>query len=75
MVLNGCVMIRDIGVCVTLETRISELCAQAVAIQDTDALRPIMEELRNALHEHNEDLKRAIGEYPFLLDDLTKPAA
>jgi hypothetical protein len=67
-------MIRDRGVFV-LERRIRELCAQAVASQDADALRPIKEELRDALHTHNEDLKRAVAEYPFLLDDLTKPAA
>jgi hypothetical protein len=60
---------------VTLETRIRELCAQALATQDADALRPIMDELRGALHEHNQELKRAVAEYPFLLDDLTKPAA
>jgi hypothetical protein len=40
-----------------------ELCAQAVKTQDADALRPIMEELRGALREHNEDLKRAVAEY------------
>jgi hypothetical protein len=58
-----------------LERRIRELCAQAVKPQDADTLRCIMRELRDALHEHNEDLKRALAEYPFLLDDLNRPAA
>jgi hypothetical protein len=34
-----------------------------------------MDELRDALREHNEDLKRILAEYPFLLDDIVKPAA
>jgi hypothetical protein len=64
-------MIHDM----TLDTRIRELCAQAVAAKDADELRPIMRELRDALHEHSEDLKLILGEYPFLLADLVKPAA
>jgi hypothetical protein len=70
-----CEMIPRIGACFMLERRIRELCAQAVTTQDADTLRCIMEELRDALHEHNEELKRALAEYPFLLDDLSKPAA
>lgn len=58
-----------------LERRIRELCAQAVKTQDAETLRCIMRELRDALHEHNEDLKRIVAEYPFLLDDLSRPAA
>jgi hypothetical protein len=34
-----------------------------------------MRELREALHEHSEDLKLILGEYPFLLADLVKPTA
>jgi hypothetical protein len=41
-----------------LERRICELGAQGVKTQDPDAVRPIMEELRDALREHNEELKR-----------------
>ncbi len=58
-----------------LERRIRELCALAVTTQDAATLRCIMQELRDALHEHNEDLKRIVAEYPFLLDDLSRPAA
>jgi hypothetical protein len=60
---------------VNLDRRIRELCAQAVATTDADALQPILAELRAALREHNEDLQRIIAEYPFLIDDLVKPAA
>jgi hypothetical protein len=62
-------------VVVTLDRRIRELCAKAVATKDVKELRPIMSELRDALHEHSEDLKLIVGEYPFLLTDLVKPAA
>ena len=60
---------------VTLERRIRELCSQAVAAKDADTLRPIMGELRDALREHNKELQRILTEYPFLLDDIVKPAA
>ena len=60
---------------VTLDRRIRELCAQAVAAQGADELQLILSELRNALHEHNDELKLILAEYPFLLADLVKPAA
>ena len=59
----------------SLGRRIRDLCSQAVAAKDAEALRPIMDELRDALREHNEDLQRILAEYPFLLDDIVKPAA
>jgi hypothetical protein len=59
----------------SLDRRIRELCAQAVAAKDPDAVRAIMAELRDALREQNEDLQRILAEYPFLLDDIGKPAA
>jgi hypothetical protein len=68
-------MIHDMGRAVTLERRIQELSAEAVAAKDASALQPIMNELRNLLQEHNQDLKRMVAEYPFLLEDLGKPAA
>ena len=63
------------GRVVTLDRRIRELCAQAVATQDADKLCPIMCDLKDALHEHNDELKLIIAEYPFLLADLAKRAA
>jgi len=56
------------------DTRIRELCAQAVASQDPDQVRRILSELREALREHiNDQLRLILAEYPFLLDDLVKP--
>jgi hypothetical protein len=69
------VIIHDMGRVVTLERRIQELCIEAVAAKDADVLRSIMKERKSSLHEHNEELKLMVGEYPFLLDDLGKPAA
>lgn len=60
---------------VTLERRIRELCAQAVATPNTDELQPILWELRNALHDHAERLKRMVAEYPFSPAEINKPAA
>src|ERR1700687_1080493 len=59
-------LVRLRRVVVTLDRRIRELCAEAVAMKDADALRPIMHELRDALHQHNDELKHIIAEYPFL---------
>jgi hypothetical protein len=57
------------------DARIRELCGQAVASQEPDEVRRILSELRDALHDHNDELKLIIAEYPFLLADLVKPAA
>jgi len=72
---RGPVIINDMGRIVTLERRIQELCMAAVAAKDADTLRPIMNELKSSLHEHNEELQIMVAEYPFLIDDLRKPAA
>jgi hypothetical protein len=63
------------GRVVTLETRIRQLSKQAVAAKEPDAVRAIMKELKKLLREQNGELKRMVAEYPFLLDDLSKPAA
>ena len=60
---------------ITLERRIRELCAQAVATQDADELRSIISELQGALHWHSDLLKMMLSEYPFLVRDLIEPAA
>ena len=53
---------------VTLERRIRELCAQAVATKDAAQLQTILTELRDALRQHTEQLKDLVGEYPFAPD-------
>ena len=55
---------------VTLERRIRELCAQAVAARDNNEVQPILAELREALREHVEQLKSMVAEYPFLPVDV-----
>jgi len=57
---------------VTLERRIRELCAQAVAARDTDDVQPILAELREALRKHVEQLKGMVAEYPFSPVDIDK---
>jgi hypothetical protein len=63
------------GRVVTLETRIRQLSTQAVAAKEPEAVRAIMKELKKLLREQNEELKLMVAEYPFLLDDLSKPTA
>jgi uncharacterized coiled-coil protein SlyX len=53
---------------VTLERRIRELCAQAVATKDAAQLQTILTELRDALRQHTEQLKDLVGDYPFAPD-------
>ena len=60
---------------ITLERRIRELCAQAVATPNEDELRSIISELQGALHAHSDLLKLMLSQYPFLIPDLNKPAA
>ena len=57
---------------VTLERRIRELCAQAIAARDTDEFQPVLSELREALRTHTEQLKSMVEEYPFLMVDADK---
>ena len=60
---------------VTLQRRVRELCAQAVTAGNECELQPILSELRDALREHSARLRAMIAEYPFLPDDIKKPAA
>jgi hypothetical protein len=57
---------------VTLERRIRELCAQAVAARETDEFQPILSELREALRQHAQRLKSLVAEYPFSAVDIDK---
>lgn len=64
LLLGRCVVLYD----VTLERRIRELCAQAVATKDAAQLQAILTELRDALRQHTEHLKNMVGDYPFSPD-------
>jgi len=50
-----------------LEDRIRYLCAKAVASEDSPELHEVFEQLRAALHEHNERLRKSSTE-PQLLE-------
>ena len=53
----------------TSEDRIRELCAQAVAATDDEALNTILPQLKDALHEHLKNLRLMVAtEYPFHKD-------
>jgi len=41
-----------------LEDRMRNLCAKAVASEDTPELQEVLEQLRAALHEHNTRLRK-----------------
>ena len=51
-----------------LEERIRELCAKAVAAQDSDQMNPILSELRAALHEQDTLAKGLIAERTRMLN-------
>jgi hypothetical protein len=50
------------------ETHIHELCARALKEQDPEELNHILVELRDALHEHIEEMRTSVAvEYPLHL--------
>jgi hypothetical protein len=51
-----------------MEDRIGRLCAQLLATRDDEELKPILVELREALHLHIERLRERFGAYPFLVE-------
>lgn len=57
---------------VTLERRIRELCAQAIAARDTSEFQPILSELQEALRSHTRQIKSLVEEYPFLPVNIDK---
>jgi hypothetical protein len=52
----------------TLEDKIRELCAKAVAAKDSDQLSPILSELRAALYEQDQLAKVLIAERTRMLN-------
>jgi hypothetical protein len=63
---SGAALLYD----VTLERRIRELCAQAVAARNSDEAEPILSELRQALRQHVQQLKSMVSFYPFSPVDI-----
>ncbi len=56
-----------------LDDRIRELCAEVVLAQGTDQLEPILSELKSALHEHIERLRKMAGAKLVNMQDGCKP--
>ena len=51
-----------------VEDKIRELCAQVLATEDEDELRPMLVELQNALRQHIQHLRGRFANYPFLVE-------
>jgi len=51
-----------------VEDKIRELCAQVLATEDEDELRPMLVELQNALRQHIQHLRSRFANYPFLVE-------
>jgi len=56
-----------------LEDRIRVLCARAVA-EKSDEWKPLLEELKTALHEHSERMRQMFGR-SLPVNKRTKPTA
>jgi len=54
-----------------MEDKIRSLCTQILATKDDDKLRPILVELRDALHQHIQRLRGRLREYPIVLETAT----
>jgi hypothetical protein len=48
----------------SLDNRIRELCAEAVATPESPELEEILRQLQEALHEHTNRLRKMVASYP-----------
>ena len=51
-----------------VEDKIRKLCAQVLATEDEDELRPMLVELQNALRQHIQHLRGRFANSPFLVE-------
>lgn len=51
-----------------MEDRIRRLCSELLAKKDDEEIRPILIELRDALHLHIERMRERFRSYPFLVE-------
>lgn len=51
-----------------MEDRIRRLCSELLAKKDDEELRPILVELRDALHLHIERMRERFCSYPYLVE-------
>jgi len=50
------------------EDKIRQLCAQLLVLTDDEAQAPLLGELRRVLHEHMQNLRTRVAEYPVLVE-------
>lgn len=50
------------------EDRILRLCSELLAKRSDEDFGPLIAELRDALHEHIENLRDSLGSYPLLIE-------
>jgi len=51
-----------------VEDKIRRLSAQLLAVEEDEQLRPILVELREALHQHIERLRARLANYPIVVE-------
>ena len=51
-----------------MEDKIRRLCTQILATDKDEELRPMLVELRDALHRHIEGIRARLGNYPFVVE-------
>jgi hypothetical protein len=51
-----------------MEDRIRRLCSQILAATTDEEIEPLLVELREALSQHIERLRRHLGSYPFVVE-------
>jgi hypothetical protein len=55
-----------------MEDRIRRLCLELLSKKGDEEVRPILVELREALHLHIERMRERFGAYPFLVERRTR---
>jgi len=55
-----------------VEDRIRRLSAQLLAAEEDEELRPMLVELREALHQHIERLRARLANYPIIVERRTR---
>jgi hypothetical protein len=51
-----------------VEDKIRSLSAQLLAVEEDEQLRPILVELREALHQHIQRLRTRLADYPIVVE-------
>lgn len=54
------------------EDKIRRLCSELLAKRSDEDFGPLIVELRDALHQHIENLRESLGSYPLLVEGRAK---